>query len=92
MLAAGQSESEILDHYVVEYGDLILAAPAAEGFSLVVYVLPFLLLFLGIGTLVVIIRRWSRRPARQSQPLPLAITPEDAERLRRALQEFDSIK
>ena len=33
MVEAGKSRDEILDYYVAEYGERILAAPRAEGFN-----------------------------------------------------------
>jgi cytochrome c-type biogenesis protein CcmH len=91
MLGAGQSEQEILDHYVAKYGDLVLAAPAAHGFNLIPYLVPFLLLLVGSGSLVVIVRRWATSPTRESRrPKLAAIDPEQAEHLRRVLHEFDA--
>jgi cytochrome c-type biogenesis protein CcmH/NrfF len=64
MLAAGKSEQEILDHYVSLYAERILANPRARGFSLLVWILPWLLFVAGITFLVLLLRYWMRnKPA-----------------------------
>ena len=47
MVAAGKSRDEILDYYVAEYGERILAAPRAKGFNLTAYILPWVALLAG---------------------------------------------
>jgi len=62
-LAAGRSRQEILDAFVARYGKKILAEPPAQGFGLLVYVVPLVVFALsGIG-LTVFIKRMSGRPA-----------------------------
>lgn len=62
MLASGLSRDEILDRYVAEYGERILAKPKAEGFSALAYFLPAIFLLVGGGVAVVVIRKL--RPSR----------------------------
>ena len=62
-LAAGETREQILNAYVAQYGKRILVEPPAEGFDLALYVLPPLLLVLSAALVVVLIRRFSRRPA-----------------------------
>ena len=90
MLREGWSEQRILDHYVAEYGELVLAAPVPRGFNLTVYVLPFVLLILGSVGVLITALRWSRsRPADEPRgPAPRALDPQDAERLARRLREL----
>ena len=40
MLSEGKSEEEIIQAYVGQYGERILASPRAEGFGLAAYILP----------------------------------------------------
>jgi cytochrome c-type biogenesis protein CcmH len=58
MLAAGKSEEQILDYYVAEYGERILASPPARGFNILVYVLPWVSLVAGTAVLGLVLRRW----------------------------------
>ena len=62
-LAAGQSEPEVLQAIVAEYGLAILGAPPAEGFNLTAWVMPFVALLLGLGMVVFVARRWYARRA-----------------------------
>ena len=62
-LAAGQSEPQVLEAMVAEFGPAILAAPPAEGFNLTAWVMPFVALALGLGFVYFIARRWYARRA-----------------------------
>jgi cytochrome c-type biogenesis protein CcmH len=57
LLAEGKTQQQILDAYVAEYGDRILAEPPAHGFSAALYVLPWIFLAGSIGLVVFVIRR-----------------------------------
>jgi cytochrome c-type biogenesis protein CcmH len=60
-LARGESQQQILDDYVVQFGMRILAVPPARGFSRVLYVIPPVALVAGAGLVVVLVRRFSAR-------------------------------
>ncbi len=47
LLAEGKTKEEILDMYVAIYGERILARPRAQGFNLMAYIVPPLLLVVG---------------------------------------------
>jgi len=46
-LAQGKSEEEILQAYVAQYGERILAKPTKQGFNLLAWILPFAALLIG---------------------------------------------
>src|SRR3984957_6961799 len=52
----------ILQGFVQEYGPTVIAAPGATGFNRVAWIMPFLVLALGIGFAVHIVRSWKNRP------------------------------
>lgn len=60
-LAAGDTQEQILHAYVAQYGKHILAEPRAEGFDLMLYVIPFVMLIASIALVTVVIRRVTRR-------------------------------
>jgi cytochrome c-type biogenesis protein CcmH len=62
-IAEGKDETAILQDVTLRYGVQALTAPAARGFSLAVWILPGIGLLLGLSVVVVIVRRWRRKPA-----------------------------
>lgn len=62
LLAAGKSKQEILDYYVLAYGERILASPRPHGFNLLAYILPWAFLVTGVAVLIIFLRKWTRRP------------------------------
>ena len=58
----GNSDDLILQGFVQEYGPTVIAAPTASGFNRVAWIMPFLVLALGIALAVHIVRSWRNRP------------------------------
>jgi cytochrome c-type biogenesis protein CcmH len=57
MLAAGMGRDEIVQKYVAEYGERILAKPPAEGFASLAYFLPAIFLIAGAIVALLVIRK-----------------------------------
>jgi cytochrome c-type biogenesis protein CcmH len=72
MVAAGKSRDEILDIFVSQYGERILASPRAQGFNTLVYVLPWLALVLGAWLLILLLKKWRSSSIAATEPAPLA--------------------
>jgi cytochrome c-type biogenesis protein CcmH len=70
-IAAGDSEQDIKDALVGEFGPGVLATPPRSGFGLLAWLLPLGALFAGAIAIGLLIRSWSRRraPPDDSQPL-----------------------
>lgn len=60
-LNEGKTPEEIKAYFVAKYGEWVLLAPSRKGFNLVVWILPFVVLGLGLGGAVFVLRRWARR-------------------------------
>jgi cytochrome c-type biogenesis protein CcmH/NrfF len=94
-IAAGDSESEISEALVAQFGEGVLAAPPKEGFNLLAWVLPLAGGAVAIGALAVTLRRWSRTRAEPgSTATPSAngrppLDPELERRLDEELARFD---
>jgi len=87
-LAAGQSEPQILEAMVAEFGPAILAAPPAEGFNLTAWVMPFVALALGLAFVYFVARRWhARRRAAPADPYLLERYRTNLEREIKRLEE-----
>ncbi len=72
-LEAGETRDQILEAYVAQYGNRILAEPPAAGAGRVLYVLSVLGFVAGAAVLVVALRRVTRRRSAtlESHPLPV---------------------
>jgi cytochrome c-type biogenesis protein CcmH len=84
LIAQGQTKPQIERALVAQYGPSVLALPPAHGFNLTVYILPPLILAVGIVTLVITLPKWRRRArAAERAPLPSgpALDAGDARRL-----------
>ena len=57
MLAGGATETQIADAFVAKYGERILAAPTAQGFNLLAWTLPAIVLAAGLVFIAVLMRR-----------------------------------
>lgn len=73
-LKQGMSDQQIVDGFVKEVGLAALAAPPAEGFNLLSYVMPFVAIMLGLAAILVYWQRF-RKPA----AAPVAATSTNAE-------------
>ena len=58
-LAQGKSPDEVKAYFVSKYGEWILLAPPASGFTLLVYALPVLALLVGAAIVFFAVRRWT---------------------------------
>jgi cytochrome c-type biogenesis protein CcmH len=60
-LEAGESKEQIKAYFVQQYGDVVLGAPAREGFDLLVWVLPIFIGVVGLGWLAFFVRAGLQR-------------------------------
>ena len=56
----GMTKQEILNYYEKEQGEQALTAPTVKGFNIILWVAPFLLIFLVSGILYIAIKKWKR--------------------------------
>lgn len=61
-LAAGETPEQVKAYFVEKYGLWILLSPPRQGFNLLVWVVPFAALAAGLVFVLLVVRRWSRRP------------------------------
>src|SRR5215470_2270554 len=60
-LSRGDSDSLVLQAFVQKYGPTVLAAPPTSGFNRVAWITPYLALMVGIGLVIVLVRKWKYR-------------------------------
>src|SRR3990172_4642812 len=63
-LAAGWSEQAILDYFVTQYGERVLAEPQRGGFTSLVWILPMIVAGVGLAGVAEVVRRWKGSPSR----------------------------
>jgi cytochrome c-type biogenesis protein CcmH len=80
-LARGESDEQILRYFEQRYGPWVRLSPT----SWLVWVLPFAGLFAGLGVVLLIALRWSRR-GREARLE--ALSPADRERIRHELEQL----
>ena len=89
LLAEGKTQQQILDGYVSEHGDRILAEPPARGFSATLYVAPWIVLAGSSGLVVVVIRRLRPQGAAATGPPLAPVNDDEAERIDDELRNLD---
>lgn len=90
-LSQGWSEQQILDYFVAQYGQRVLAEPERKGFTSLVWLLPILSALIGLWVVYEILRGWRKRQAAVpavSAP-KIAIEPKVIEQIERELREMD---
>jgi cytochrome c-type biogenesis protein CcmH len=58
-LRSGKTPDEVRAYFVDKYGEWILLAPKAEGFNLVVYLIPFVAIIIGALIVWRTVKRWT---------------------------------
>ena len=85
-LAQGQSEEQIIQFFVAQYGEQVLAAPPKRGFNLMAWVTPFVAILLGGIAIYIALRKLVGRGAR-SQDYAVAESAKENEKYRRQVEE-----
>ena len=63
MLADGKTEDEILQHFVDQYGDRVLAEPPRTGLNWLIYLLPPAIILAGAVVLFRSLKEWTKPKA-----------------------------
>jgi cytochrome c-type biogenesis protein CcmH len=86
-IAAGDTEKQIKDALVAEFGTRVLATPSKSGFGLLAWLLPLGAVVVGAIAVGLLILTWSRRRAPSAPERPLE--PELERRLDDELARFE---
>lgn len=89
LAAAGASDAAIIESFVKEYGLRALAAPPAEGFNLLGYVMPFVALAAGLTFTWWFLQRFRRKPAPAPADIDPAALARYRQRIDRDLEDLD---
>lgn len=91
LIAEGQTEAQIKDSLVAQYGPSVLDLPSTKGFDLAVYLVPIAVVLALLGLLAFLLPSWrSHALARRGAPEDVPeLSPADATRLDADLARFD---
>lgn len=88
-LAQGESEQQVIQYFEARYGDTILESPPAQGFTLMIWLPPVLMLALGAYVVFVLGREWRAAaavaPALAEGDDAATLTDDERRRLRETL-------
>lgn len=90
-LSQGWTDQQVIDYFVAQYGERVLAEPQRKGFTSLVWLLPVLSALIGLWVVYEILRSWRkhRSPAPTISTPKVAIEPKVLERIERELREMD---
>jgi len=88
-LAAGESEQQIINYFVEQFGPQVLGYPPAEGFNLLAYVLPALGVAVGGSIAGYALWNWNRRRRAAVEAETIAVPAGYRQRIERELKELE---
>ena len=89
-LAEGWTDQQIIDYFVAQYGERVLAEPQRKGFTSLVWFLPFIAVLVGLAVVYEILRNWRKQKPVLAAAGPAPNIPEAVrQRIERELQEMD---
>lgn len=85
-IAKGETDEQIMQAFVNQYGGIVYVEPPKHGFGLVAWILPFFYTILGLAVVVFVMRKWRKEPklaeAEHGSGKGSKISPEAMERAR----------
>src|SRR5512134_3701281 len=89
-LAEGWTDQQVIDYFVAQYGERVLAEPQRKGFTSLVWIFPLIAVLLGLGIVYEVLRNW-----RKQKPAPVAVVSTPAipdellRKIEREIREMD---
>jgi len=89
-LSAGWTEEQIINYFVDQYGERVLAEPQRSGFTSFVWLLPVIAVLFGLWIAYEILKGWrSSKPVIAPGPVRPQVSPEVLARIEKELKEMD---
>lgn len=89
-LIEGQTEEQIINFFVAEYGERIRAVPKPVGFNLFLWILPASVLLFGTLIIVLVLRHVTRLKLRTNDTPHTQMNETELKRVESELKEFDN--
>lgn len=90
LMGQGQGKTQIVDYFISQYGEKMLASPSKKGFNLVAWILPFVVVIAGSVALFFILRIWvlkGRNGVNAAVTMLQPVTSQETEEYRGRLEE-----
>lgn len=89
-LSEGWTDQQVMDYFVAQYGERVLAEPQRKGFTSLVWFLPMIVALIGLWIAYEILKNWRKQKPVVIVTKPLPEIPEAVlKRIERELQEMD---
>ena len=89
-LAEGWTDQQVIDYFVAQYGERVLAEPQRKGFTSLVWILPVIAVMIGVGVVYEVLKGWrAPRGAPRSNAPPASIAPEISAIIEQELEKMD---
>lgn len=89
-LAQGWTDQQIINYFVTQYGERVLAEPQRKGFTSLVWFLPLIVVLMGLGIVYEILRNWRKQKTLPAVAAPVHHIPDDVlQRIEREIKEMD---
>src|SRR5574341_891267 len=89
-LSRGWTDQQIIDYFVAQYGERVLAEPQRKGFTSLVWLLPVITGLLGLWITYEVLKGWRQKQTVQSVPMPTPpVPPEVLARIEQELRKMD---
>lgn len=89
-LSQGWTDQQVIDYFVAQYGERVLAEPQRKGFTSLVWFLPLIVVLVGAGIVYEVLKGWrAQRVAPQATAPPPQIEPKMLEKIERELREMN---
>jgi cytochrome c-type biogenesis protein CcmH len=89
LLTEGKTRDEILDMYVAIYGERILAQPRAQGFNVLAYVMPLLILVIGGLVVIYVINQMTAPQPQTPRPSRKSYSEEFFQKIEREMEDLN---
>jgi cytochrome c-type biogenesis protein CcmH len=89
-LSQGWTDQQVIDYFVAQYGERVLAEPQRKGFTSLVWLLPVIMALLGLWVVYEVLKSWRKqKPAPAVVASPPQISDEVLRKIEREIQELD---
>jgi len=89
-LSEGWTDQQVIDYFVAQYGERVLAEPQRKGFTSLVWFLPMIVALIGLWIVYEILKNWRKQKPVVIPTKPLPEIPEAVlKKIERELQEMD---